>query len=204
MPITIPQTVKEYCKDKKNTEAINSIIKAIGTINAETLDDYLRNIEIELFVNKFKYDMWKFKYDLWKAVWGNVLENKKYKDLVFANDCCPIDQDPYNCFYVKYSFKKKKYNLGVCGINGESDEINILASEIIEEKSSNIFTEKAIISEDTDILENDTYVRSKDTYTASKHIVRVSKVGKITQPNIDNFREAAENMLNIIVGKDKN
>lgn len=201
MSILIPETIKTYCANKENTQAMDALIEAINNkksnLFSDTFDDYQKKCEVELFVEKFKYDMWKFRYDLWKAVWGEVCKND-YQDLIDGSNTTFCSVDEYDgMFYVSYEIGKT-YNFMVSGINGKGTEgpkIIIGASVEDNEKEESVISEVEIKNKK---LKYEKYDNVEEHYTGSEHSVDINEIEKIEDDDINKFRDAAKLILDYI------
>ncbi len=204
MSILIPETIKTYCANKENTQAMNALIEAINNkksnLFSDTFDDYQKKCEVELFVEKFKYDMWKFRYDLWKAVWGEVCKND-YQDLIDGSNTTFCSVDEYDImFYVSYEIGKT-YNFMVSSINGigstDGPKIIIGASVEDNEKEESVISEVEIKNKKLE-LKYEKYDNVEEHYTESEHFVDINKIEKIEDDDIKKFRDAAKQILDYI------
>lgn len=196
MSIKIPETIKTYCTSARETEAMKALIEYRK--NDDTLENYLQSVEANLFVEKFKYDMWKFRYDLWKVVWGKVLENKYSQYEEFQ------DTDSYNdCFYVLYKIKRKSYCFEIVGIdgdneNGDGDEYYICASRQSTKGEESIISSEEIKKGEYNILKFENYTNSTESFTRSVYSVRINGREEITDKDIEEFQKAAKMILQYI------
>ena len=203
MSILIPETIKTYCANKENTQAMDALIEAINNkksnLFSDTFDDYQKKCEVELFVEKFKYDMWKFRYDLWKAVWGEVCKDD-YQDLIDGSNATFCDVDEYDrVFYVSYEMGKT-YNFMVSGINGkdtEGPQITIGASVEDDETEYGIISKNEIENNKLK-LKHEKYDNCEEHYTESEHYVNINEIEKIEDDDIKQFRTAAKQILDYI------
>lgn len=196
MSIKIPETIKTYCTSARETEAMKALIEYRK--NDDTLEDYLQGVEADLFVEKFKYDMWKFRYDLWKAVWGEILKDKRDQYEEFQ------DIDDYDgFFYVTYKIKRKSYYFQVVSIdgdneNGDGDEYYICASRQTAKGEESIILSPEIEKEEYKILQAENFTKSTDSYTRSVYSVRIKEREEITKNDIEEFQKAAKIILEYI------
>ncbi len=191
--IQIPENLKKVCKD--NTIKALAMFDNTEVPSKISFDEYQNFYQAKVFLQKFKTDGWIMCRQIWEAVWEDLvndldIENHNIIYITDLDNCFDLANDisDYSLFTASYEINKHF-------------EINFSVVMYWQNKQLGVFS--SINNQDNDdfaiIQETSKLIAVKncdcDTYNDSQHTVSINDSDTISDEDIKQFRQFAQEII---------